>query len=60
MVTPAKYELLRAAVMKFATALASDLGNWGEEQAVAAQLAQNKLTGANFFSTYAETCRTAS
>lgn len=60
-VTPAKYELLRTAVMKYATALAGDLGNWGEEQAVAAQLAQlaqNKLTGAVFFSTYAETCRT--
>ncbi|WP_331719721.1 DEAD/DEAH box helicase family protein [Streptomyces virginiae] len=57
-VTPAKYELLRTAVMKYATALAGDLGNWGEEQAVTAQLAQNKLTGAVFFSTYAETCRT--
>ncbi|MEV7442996.1 hypothetical protein AB0O22_17900 [Streptomyces sp. NPDC091204] len=34
-------------------------GHWPDGGEFLEQLGQNKLTGANFFSTYAETCRTA-
>lgn len=51
MVTPAKYELLKQAVVQYALALASDLGRWGDEQSVAAQLTHHKFTGDRFFDT---------
>jgi hypothetical protein len=53
-VTPAKYELLKQTVVQYAVALASDLGPWGDKQAVAAQLAHHKLTGDRFFETHSE------
>lgn len=56
-VTPAKFELLREAVTKFANALAASPGSWKDEQAVSVQLTQHKLTG-NFFNTYSEAVRT--
>jgi hypothetical protein len=58
-VTPAKYDLLKQAVVQYALALAGDLGRWGDEQAVAAQLAHHKLTGDRFFDTYSESARTS-
>ncbi|WP_254391027.1 hypothetical protein [Streptomyces sp. AC550_RSS872] len=58
-VTPAKYELLKQSVIQYAVALASDLGRWADEQAVAAQLAHHKLTGDRFLDTYSETARTS-
>ncbi|GHD34434.1 hypothetical protein GCM10010313_81060 [Streptomyces violarus] len=51
-VTPAKCDLLKQAVVQYALALASALGRWGDEQAVAAQLAHRELTGDRFFDTY--------
>ncbi|WP_158754409.1 hypothetical protein [Streptomyces sp. NRRL F-2580] len=56
-VTPAKFELLREAVTKFAHALAANPGSWADEQAVSVQLTQHKLTG-NLFNTYSEAART--
>ncbi|GGU11501.1 DEAD/DEAH box helicase family protein [Streptomyces lateritius] len=55
-VTPARFELLRDAVTKFANALAANPGSWKDEQAVSVQLTQHKLTG-NFFNTYSEAVR---
>ncbi|MFJ3339207.1 hypothetical protein [Streptomyces sp. NPDC086766] len=58
-VTPARYELSKQAVVQHAVALASDLGRWGDEQAVAAQLAHHKRTSDRFLDTYSEVARTS-
>ncbi|MFD3590042.1 DEAD/DEAH box helicase [Streptomyces sp. NPDC058683] len=58
-VTPARFELLKQAVVRYTVALASDLGRWGDEQAVAVQLADHKLTGDRFFDAYSEAARTS-
>ena len=52
-VTPAKWEELKAAVRALAVALADGAGRWDDNQAVAQQLAQHKLTAGNLFQTYA-------
>ncbi|MFI0813551.1 DEAD/DEAH box helicase [Streptomyces echinatus] len=57
-VTPNKLKQLKDAVTQYATALTSSPGRWGDEQAVAEQLAHHKLTGDRFFDTYAEAVRT--
>jgi hypothetical protein len=59
-VTTAKLEELKEAVRAYATALADGMGSWGEEQAVATQLAHNKLDGGNVFQAYAEVPRPGS
>ncbi len=58
-VTPARLEKLKEAVTSYAAALASSPGRWGDEQAVAEQLAHHKLTGDRFFDAYAEAVRTS-
>jgi hypothetical protein len=45
-VTPAKLETLKLAVVAYAVALADGQGRWGDELAVAKQLAHHKLTPA--------------
>ncbi|MCX5450277.1 DEAD/DEAH box helicase family protein [Streptomyces nigrescens] len=56
-VTPELFEKLKKAVMQYAAALTSSPGRWGDEQAVAEQLAHHKLTGDRFFDAYAEPVR---
>ncbi|WP_199546370.1 DEAD/DEAH box helicase [Streptomyces sp. N35] len=58
-VTPVKFDLLKQAVVAYAVALASDLGGWKDEQAVAAQLAHHKLTGDRIIDTYSQAVRTS-
>ncbi|MGY1583249.1 DEAD/DEAH box helicase [Streptomyces sp. MN13] len=58
-VTPAKLEKLKEALRQYAAALASNPGRWGDEQAVAEQLAHHKLTGDRFFDIYAEPVRSS-
>jgi len=59
-VTPIKLEQLKLAVRAYAVALADGQGRWGDEQAVAAQLAHNRLDAGNLFQVYAEAPRAAS
>jgi hypothetical protein len=58
-VTQVKLEKLKLAVTAYAVALADGPGRWGNEQAVAAQLAHNKLDAGNLFQAYAEPARAA-
>lgn len=58
-VTLDKLELLKQAVIAFATALAGGRGNWTDGQAVAAQLTYGKLDAGSLFQTYAEAARAA-
>lgn len=58
-VTPTKLANLKLAVVAYAVALADGQGRWGDEQAVAAQLAHHRLDAGNLFQTYAESARTA-
>lgn len=51
-ITPDKLDQLKEAVRDFSVALANGQGSWGDEQAVAAQLAKAKLTPGNFVNTY--------
>ena len=53
-VTPEKLEKLKNAVSAYAVALADGQGRWGDEQAVAMQLAHGKLDAGNIFQIYAE------
>ncbi len=53
-VTPAKLDELKLAVVAYAVALAEGQGRWGDEQAVAAQLTHGKLNAGNVFLTYTE------
>jgi hypothetical protein len=53
-VTPASFARLKEAVDSYAAALAAAPDRWADEQAVRGQLAQHKLTGDRFFTTYAE------
>lgn len=57
-VTPAKLERLKQAVVAYAVALAEGQGRWGDEHAVSAHLAHGKLDGGNLFQTFAEAPRT--
>ncbi|WP_200215620.1 DEAD/DEAH box helicase [Micromonospora coerulea] len=57
-VTPAKLETLKLAVVAYAVALADGQGRWGDEQAVGKQLAHHRLDAGNLFQTYAEPART--
>jgi hypothetical protein len=57
-VTPAKLEKLKQAVVAFAVALADGQGRWGDEQAVATHLAHGRLDAGNLFQTFAEPPRT--
>ena len=59
-VTPAKLEKLKQAVVAYAVALADGRGRWGDDQAVAALLAYGKLDAGNLFQTFAEAPRTVS
>ena len=44
MVTPARFEKLKKAVMSYAAALTSGPGRWSNEEAVREQLAHHTLT----------------
>ncbi|MFI7633917.1 DEAD/DEAH box helicase [Nonomuraea sp. NPDC049400] len=59
-VTTAKLEELKDAVRAYTTALADGMGRWGDEQAVATQLAHSKLDHGNVFRMYAEAPRSGS
>ncbi|WP_174190056.1 DEAD/DEAH box helicase family protein [Nocardia barduliensis] len=48
-VTPDKLDELKRAAAGFAVALADGLGSWGDETAVASQLAQHKLNAGTLF-----------
>ncbi|WP_043732515.1 DEAD/DEAH box helicase family protein [Nocardia asiatica] len=51
-VTPDKLDEFKQAVAGFAVALADGLGRWGDETAVATQLAQYKLNAGTLFATF--------
>lgn len=59
-ITPDKLQALKQAVVAYAVALADGQGRWGDEQAVAAQLAHHKLTAGTLFQKYTEAPRTTS
>ncbi|ODU05876.1 MAG: DEAD/DEAH box helicase [Pseudonocardia sp. SCN 72-86] len=54
-ITPAKLEELKRAVVAYAVALADGQGRWADEQAVATQLAHHRLAAGNLINTYTET-----
>ncbi|MBN6040040.1 DEAD/DEAH box helicase [Amycolatopsis sp. 195334CR] len=56
-ITPAKLEEFKTAVVAFTTALTQGQNLWGEEQAVATQLAYQKLTGDRIIGTYSVAAR---
>ncbi|MEU6572589.1 helicase C-terminal domain-containing protein [Streptomyces sp. NPDC046805] len=56
-VTPEKFSLLKQAAIQYAVALADGAGRWMDEQAVAIQLAQGKLTAGQLFETYSDTAQ---
>ncbi|MFF0386943.1 DEAD/DEAH box helicase family protein [Streptomyces sp. NPDC004286] len=58
-ITPELLEKVRQAVTQYAAALAKSPDLWGDEQAVAAQLAYHKLTGDRFFTVYSEAAGTS-
>jgi hypothetical protein len=58
-ITPAKLEELKAAVIAFATALAQGRDLWREEQAVAQRLEFHRLTGERLAGTYSVAVRRA-
>lgn len=59
-ITPAKLDKLKRAVMAYAVALADGMGRWADEQAIAAQLALGLLAAGTLINAYSETHRSHS